>query len=65
MKQNRWNSKIVWMSITAVVVLLMNNYGLWTLIGMEETVFTELVNIVLGILVMVGVLNNPTEKQEF
>jgi uncharacterized membrane protein len=65
MKQNRWNSKIVWMSITAVLVLLMNNYGLWGFIGMEETVFTELVNIILGILVMVGVLNNPTDKQEF
>jgi uncharacterized membrane protein len=65
MKQNRWKSKVVWTSIGAIVALLMNNYGLWGYIGMNEEVFTHLTNMVLGVLVLVGVLNNPTDNENW
>ena len=65
MEQNRFKSKVVWTSILAIVALVMNNYGLWQFIGMNEEVFTSLVNMVLGVLVLVGVLNNPTDKENW
>ena len=65
MEQNRFRSKVVWTSILAIVALLMNNYGLWGFIGMNEEVFTNLINMVLGVLVLVGVLNNPTDKENW
>lgn len=65
MEQNRWKSKVVWASIAAIVALLMTNYGLWQFIGMEEGVFTQLVEMILSVLVLVGVLNNPTDNQNW
>ena len=65
MKQSRWKSPYVWASLTAIVVLLMNNYGLWAFIGMEETVFKDLVNLVLVFLASIGVVNNPTDAEEW
>lgn len=62
MEQNRFRSKVVWTSIAAIVALLMSNYNLWQFIGMQEGLFTQLVEMVLGVLVLVGILNNPTDK---
>lgn len=65
MKQNRWNSPIVWTSIGALVLLLLTNYNLLPTLGMSEDVFNQIVTSLVSILVMVGVLNNPTDKENF
>lgn len=65
MTQNRWKSPWVWTSLAAVFILLMNNYGLWQFIGMEEVVFKDLLNLVLVFLASIGVVNNPTDSQEW
>lgn len=65
MNQNRWKSPVVWTSIIAIVVLIGGNYGIWSLIGMEETLFTDIANLIISVLVMVGILNNPTDKEEW
>ena len=61
----RLKSKVVWTAVAALIALLLNNYGLWGYLGMTEDVFMELVNMILAILVMVGILNNPTDKENW
>lgn len=65
MTQNRWRSKVVWVTVATLVALLMTNYGLWQYIGMEEGVFTQVVELVLAIASAVGILNNPEVADKF
>ena len=63
MEQNRWKSPVLWAAIVAQVlsVLLM--------VGVLDVATSELVNqVVASVLqlgVLVGVLNNPTDKQSW
>ena len=65
MKQSRWRSPYVWTSLAAIAILLMNNYGLWNFIGMDENIFKDLLNLVLVFLASIGVVNNPTDAEEW
>lgn len=65
MTQSRWKSSVVWTTIVSLIVILIGNYGLWEYIGMDSEVFQKVANLILSILVMVGILNNPTNKEGF
>lgn len=65
MTQSRWKSKIVWTTILSLIVLLGGNYGLWDAIGMTSDAFQQAANMVLGVLVTVGILNNPSDAEKF
>lgn len=63
--QKRWKSPVVWTSVAALVLLLLKNYGLLGTIGITEDVFNQIVNLLLTILIGFGILNNPTDRDNF
>jgi len=65
MTQNRWKSKIVWTTLIALIVLLGGNYGLWNAIGMTSETFQAAANLVLSILIALGIVNNPTDSENY
>ena len=61
--QNRLKSKIFWAAIAAQIVTILILMGVINT-GLGETV-NQIIAIVLQILVAFGVLNNPTDKENF
>ena len=61
MTQNRFKSKVFWVGIVSIIVLVGGNYGLWDVIGMTSDTFQALANLVFATLGAIGVLNNPTD----
>lgn len=63
MVQNRWKSKVLWTALGAQVVSLL------ILGGFIDTGFGDTINqglsIVLEILVLVGIINNPTDAEKY
>lgn len=63
MEQNRLKSKVVWVAVAAQIV------GLLIVLGVIDTGMGNAINAVAGsvceLLVLFGVLNNPTSKDEF
>lgn len=62
MTQSRWKSKVVWVTVISLIILVGGNYGLFDYIGMTSDVFQTAANMVLSILVAVGIINNPTDS---
>jgi len=63
--QSRWKSKIVWTTLIALVVLLGSNYGLFGAIGMSSEIFVSAAEMVLAVLIGVGIINDPTNKNNW
>lgn len=61
--QNRFKSKVVWVTIVSLVILIGGNYGLWDKIGMTSETFQTAANLVLSVLVALGIINNPTDSE--
>lgn len=57
MNQNRFKSYPLWIAIGSLVALVLKDW-----FGIEIVSYDEIFDSVLTILVMVGVLNNPTDK---
>lgn len=64
MTQSRLRSRVLWAAVAALLVLLMGNYGLYQYIGMTEEVFKTVIDMVLGILVLLGIINNPSDADK-
>jgi uncharacterized membrane protein len=60
--QSRWKSYVLWAALVAQVVIIADATGFWNLIGVDKSVALTVVESVLGILVLFGVINNPTNK---
>lgn len=66
MKQNRFKSKVVWVSILGALFLIYNTIA--SEIGLpviEDGVISTIVNGVVGLLVTFGILNDPTNPDSF
>jgi uncharacterized membrane protein len=63
--QNRWKSKIVWASTFSLLLVILGNVGLYEVIGITEEKLRMVINDILSILVLLGVLNNPTDAEKF
>jgi uncharacterized membrane protein len=61
--QSRWRSKVLWAAIIIQLIVIADVVGLWSLIGLEKTTFTIIADAVLQVLVLVGVINNPTDSE--
>ncbi len=63
MEQNRWRSPVLWASIVAQVL------GILLLTGVVDTGLSETINQiaagVMQLLVLAGVLNNPTDRKDW
>lgn len=60
--QARWKSSVMWAAVIAQFVAIVGLLGLWDKLGMTSDTFQGVATAVLQILVLVGVLNNPTSK---
>ncbi len=59
--QNRWRSWALWMSIAALIVFCVKQFA-----GVDiSSPVNEIMNLVLPIMVAFGVINNPTDGENF
>ena len=61
MEQNRFRSPVVWSSIAALIVSILLQLGV---IG-DGTKITEVCATIIELLCVVGILNNPVDKNHF
>jgi uncharacterized membrane protein len=60
--QNRFKSKTLWVAISSVILMLLSHFGLLDKLGITEQMYKDSIDSVLGILVILGIINNPNEK---
>lgn len=60
MTQCRWKSKVLWASVVAQLLVVGKLFGLWEAIGVEESLVSNIAAAVLQALVILGVVNDPT-----
>lgn len=65
MKQNRFKSWALWVSVAGALWVIAQNLGLTELIGLEYNTFTVILDAVGSILIAFGILNNPTDRENF
>lgn len=65
MKQNRLKSWAVWVSVLGAMWTIANALGITERWGIEEGTFKTIVDAVGVILIGFGVLNNPTDPDNF
>lgn len=63
--QNRFKSKVVWTTVISLFLLVIGELGLWKVIGIDESSVKLIFDSILSILVLFGILNNPTSEDKF
>lgn len=63
--QNRFRSKVTWFSTVSLVILILSQLGLFKTLGITSDSFKIVADSLIGILVLFGILNNPTKDDEF
>jgi len=63
--QNRFKSKVVWGCILAQILIILQVTGALQAMGLDAGVYNQVGASVLQLLVLVGVLNNPTDAKNF
>jgi len=64
-KQPRWKSWAVWVSVFGALWTIANAFGLTQKMGIEENTFKMVIDAIGVILIGFGILNNPTDKDNF
>jgi len=62
---NRLKSKVVWISIASLVMLIFGELGLFQKMDITQDTFKIVIESILSLLVLFGVLNNPTDSENF
>lgn len=57
---SKWKNKGLWVSLFALVAFILNTYGLMPKLGLTNETFDTLVNLILPILIMLGVISDPS-----
>jgi uncharacterized membrane protein len=65
MTQNRFKSKVLWAAIAAQVIALLQLTGVFQHIGIDAGLVGDVVAGILQLLVLVGILNNPVDKDNW
>lgn len=63
--QPRWKSWAMWISVFGAVGVILNAFGVFEMIGIDNNAFDAIVNAIGTILIAFGIVNNPTDKQHF
>ena len=63
--QPRWRSWAVWVSVLGAAWTICNALGLTKKWGIEESTFKTIVDAIGVILIGFGILNNPTDRDNF
>ena len=61
----RARSKVVWVSAVGLIVIVFNAYNLWGLLGINADQFREITDAISVLLIALGVMNNPTDRENF
>ena len=62
MKQNRFRSWALWVSVVGAIWVILSAFGLPELWGIDESTFKTVLDAVGSILMAFGIVNNPTDK---
>jgi len=65
MTQNRFKSWAMWLSVAGAVWVIMSAFGLPEKWGLDRGTFDSVLNAIGAILIAFGILNNPTDKENF
>lgn len=63
--QNRFKSWALWVSIAGALWVIMSAFGLTEAIGISETEWNTLLDAIGSVLIVFGVVNNPTDSSHF
>jgi uncharacterized membrane protein len=61
--QSRWTSKYLWVAIAAQIISLLQLTGAFAAMGLDAGVVGNTVAGLLQLLVVMGILNDPTSKE--
>lgn len=64
-KQNRFKSVITWVALLGAVGMILNATGVFDRLNITDETFTNAVNAIGGALVALGILNNPSDPNNF
>ena len=65
MKQNRFRSWALWVSVAGAVWVILSAFGLPQKWGIADGTFKTVLDAVGTILIGFGICNNPTDKENF
>ena len=65
MKQNRFKSWALWLSVIGAVWVILSAFGLPQKWGIAEGTFKTVLDALGTILIGFGICNNPTDKENF
>jgi uncharacterized membrane protein len=65
MKQNRFRSWALWLSVIGAVWVILSAFGLPQKWGIAEGTFKNVLDAIGTILIGFGICNNPTDKENF
>lgn len=63
--KERLKSWAVWLSVLGAVGVILNSLGVFAKWGLDSATWNVIVNAIGAILVGFGILNNPTDRQNF
>ena len=61
--QNRLKSKVLWVTLSSALLLLLGEWGLYETIGIKQDTIQKSIDFVLLCLTSFGIINNPTNKE--
>jgi phi LC3 family holin len=65
MTQNRFKSWALWVSVAGAVWVVLSAFGLTEKIGITNETWNAILNATGTILIALGIVNNPTDKQNW
>lgn len=63
--QNRFKSKVLWVTLTSALLLLLGEWGLYEVIGIKQELIQKTIDFILLCLTSFGIINSPTNKNSF
>lgn len=63
--QSRWKSKAAWGAIAALVLFILQTFGLLEPLGLNEGTFNKFFSLLFAALTAFGIFNDPTNKSGF
>lgn len=63
--QNRFKSKALWVGVMSALWLALEAFGVPQKWGLERTAVFNLIDAICAVLAPFGVLNNPTDSENF
>jgi uncharacterized membrane protein len=65
MKQSRWKSPVFWAAVVAQILSLGQITGIWAKYGIDTGMVGDVAAGVLQLLVLFGIMNDPTTADSF